>query len=162
MNTTSMLWHYTFGHNYQRILADQAIKPMATYVAMEACPVVWFSRNQIWEAAATKGLVKDDGTVTNFTMEELGQHGGGLYRIGVAQETAPHNWDDFVRIGGIARDVVTELRRIAKKSNASRKDWFASFEPVKQSKWLALEVLVNHKWVSAAYGESGAFIIHAT
>jgi hypothetical protein len=162
MNTTPMLWHYTFGHNYERIRADQAIKPMATYVAKEACPVVWFSRNQVWEATATKGLSTEDGMVTNCSMEELAQHGGGLYRIGVAQETAPHNWDDFVRIGKISREVALELRRFAKLRNSNRKDWFVSFEPVVQDKWVAVEVLDNHTWVTAIYRQAPSIIIHAT
>jgi hypothetical protein len=162
MNTTSLLWHYTFGHNFQRILADKTIKPSTAYAVKEARPVVWFSRNQIWEAAATKGLVTDDGTVMNLTMDELRDQGGGLYRIGVAQETAPHNWDDFVRLSGSSREIVAELRRIAKIRNSSLKDWFASFEPVDQSKWLAVEVLHNHEWVSAVYSQPPSITIHAT
>ena len=162
MNATSLLWHYTFGHNFQRILADQTIKPSTAYAVKEARPVVWFSRNQIWEAAATKGLVTDDGTVQNFTMEELREHGGGLYRFGVAPESAPHNWDDFERLSGSSREVIAELRRIAKIRNSSRKDWFASFEPVDQSKWLAVEVMDNHKWVSAIYHQPSSITIHAT
>ena len=98
----------------------------------------------------------------NLTMEELRDQGGGLYRIGVAQETAPHNWDDFVRMSGSSREIVAELRRIAKIRNASRKDWFVSFEPVNESKWLAVEVLDNHKWVSAIYHQPPSITIHAT
>ena len=162
MNTTSLLWHYTFGHNFQRILADRTITPSTAYAVKEARPVVWFSRNQIWEASATKGLVTDDGTVMNLTMEELRDQGGGLYRIGVAQETAPHNWDDFVRIGKISREVALELRRFAKLRNSNRKDWFVSFEPVVQDKWVAVEVLDNHTWVTAIYRQAPSIIIHAT
>ena len=162
MNATLMLWHYTFGQNFQRIVSDKAIKPSNAYLGTDAPAVVWFSRNQIWDSAATKSLVGDDGTVQNLTMEELRQHGGGLYRIGVAHETAPHNWDAFVQKSGISHDTAVELRRVAKKNGASLKEWFASFDPVEQSKWLAVELMDNHKWINAIQGPATSFNVQAT
>lgn len=162
MNTLPLLWHYTYGQNLQSIVADKLIKPSAKYVVKEAAPVVWFSRNQLWESAATKALIGDDGNVQNLTMEELRLHGGGLYRIGVARGSAPHNWDEFVTKSGISREIVAELRRLAKDKGASLKEWFASFEAVDQGKWLAIEVMDNHKWISAIQGQPTSFVVQAT
>lgn len=150
MSTTSLLWHYTIGLNYRLILADRAIKPSAAYTAAKKWPVVWFSRNQVWESAATKGIETDDGTWQQLTQEELGKVAGGLYRIGVAPETAPHHWDDFVRLSGIAREFALGLRKAAKARGANHKDWFASFDPVDQTKWLAVDVWENCQWVDLA------------
>src|SRR5271156_3094125 len=122
MSATSLLWHYTIGQNFRLILADQAIKPSAAYTGTKDWPVVWFSRNQIWEAAATKGIEQPDGTWQKLTTEELANVAGGLYRIGVAHETAPHGWDDFVRLSRIASSIARDLRRAAKDSGASHKD----------------------------------------
>jgi hypothetical protein len=162
MTTPSFLWHYTYGQNLQKIVADKSIKPSSKYVGKDAPPIVWFSRNPVWDSAATKGLITDEGTVQNLTMEELRQHGGGLYRIKVAKETAPHNWDDFVKKSGLAHDIIAELRRLAKDKGASLKEWFASFEPVNQEKWLAIEVMDNHKWISAIQGPQTNFVVHGS
>jgi hypothetical protein len=154
---TSLLWHYTFGHLFQKIVADQAIVPSAAYTHRKATPVVWFSRNQVWESAALKSLTTDDGQVQALTLEEFRQHGGGLYRIGVERGTAPNNWDAFVQKSEVSRDTVLELRHLAKGKGASLKDWFASFEPVPQSKWLAVEILDNHQWIPTLYGQPLGF-----
>jgi hypothetical protein len=148
MSTTSLLWHYTIGQNYRLILAHKAIKPSAAYTGTKDWPVVWFSRNQVWESSATKGLEKPDGTWQLLTLDELREVGGGLYRIGVAREAAPHNWDDFVRTSGIAAQIAADLKRAAKEKGASHKDWFASFDPVDSLQWLAVEVWENHQWIS--------------
>ena len=140
MSTTSLLWHYTTGQNYRLILADKAIKPSSAYSGTKDGPVVWFSRNQVWDSSTTKGLNQPDGTWRQLTTEELDKLAGGLYRIGVARETAPHGWDDFVRLSGIARSIAVDLRRAAKERGASHKDWFVSFDPVPQIQWLAAEV----------------------
>jgi hypothetical protein len=162
MDTTSLLWHYTIGNSLRRILGDKAIKPSAAYVSKEAKPVVWFSRNQVWDSGATKGLVTEEGGVQPLTMEELRVHGGGLYRIGVARETAPHNFDEFVRLSGISRAMASELRHIAKNKGASLKEWFASFDPVEQSKWLTLETWENHQWVNSGQGQPTSFDVSPT
>jgi hypothetical protein len=162
MNTTDLLWHYTFGQHYQQILADQALKPSAAYLGKDACPVVWFSRNQVWESAATKGLVTDEGTVQNLTMDELRQHGGGLYRFGVARATAPHNWDDFTHKSGMSHDTLAELRRIAKSKSASLKEWFASFDPVVRSQWLAVEIFANNQWVTDFHSQPGSLTVQVS
>ena len=159
MDPTSLLWHYTFGQNFQRILADAALKPSAAYLSREGCPVVWFSRNRVWEPAALRGLITDDGTVQNLTMEELGTHGGGLFRIGVARETVPHNFDDFVKKSELPRDRVAELRRVAKDKGANLKEWFASFEPVPREQWLAVEMWQNHAWVALTPSLPANFVV---
>jgi hypothetical protein len=157
MSTTSLLWHYTIGQNFQLIVADKTIKLSSAYSGTNDWPVVWFSRNQVWESATTKGMEMPDGTWQQLTNEELQEKAGGLYRIGVARETAPHNWDDFVRLSGISHAIAAGLRRTAKEKNASHKDWFASFDPVDQAKWLAAEVWENHQWVSVAHSESNPY-----
>jgi hypothetical protein len=148
MSTTLLLWHYTIGQNYRLILAHKAIKPSSAYTGTKEWPVVWFSRNQVWESSATKGLEKPDGTWQQLTLDELRDVGGGLYRIGVAREAAPHNWDDFVRASGIATQVAADLKRAAKQKGASHKDWFASFDPVDSLQWLAVEAWEDHQWIS--------------
>ncbi len=146
--STPLLWHYTIGQNYRLILADKAIKPSAAYTGTKNWPAIWFSRNQVWESSATKGLDQPDGTWKPLTLEELREVGGGLYRIGVAKETAPLTWDDFVRISGIAAQIAADLKRSAKERGATHKDWFASLVPVHSLQWLAVEVWENNQWVS--------------
>ena len=159
MSATPTLWHYTFGQHYQRILAEKAIRPSSAYIEPAKFPVVWFSRNRIWEPAAMRSLITEDGDLKPLTMEELGQQAGGLFRIGVAKETAPHNWDDFVRLSGLPKDVIIGLRKVAKSRVANLKDWFASFEPVDQSKWLLVEVWQNKAWTHGGPGSAKDIIV---
>ena len=161
MSATPMLWHYTIGQHYQRILAEKTIRPSTAYIEPASCPVVWFSRNQVFEPAATRGLITDDGSVEPLTMDELAVHAAGLYRIGVARETAPHNWDDYVRLSGLPRDVIIGLRKLAKNKGASLKDWFASFDPVDHTKWLVVEAWQNHTWTHGGPGAASNIIVHS-
>ena len=158
MSTTSLLWHYTIGQNYRLILADKAIKPSPAYSGTKDGAVVWFSRNQVWDSSTIKGVDEPDGTWRKLTTEELEKVGGGLYRIGVAREAAPHDWDDFVHLSGIARFIAADLRRTAKDRGASHKDWFVSFDPVPQAQWLAAEVWENHQWISVEKSQANQVV----
>ena len=147
MSTTSLLWHYTIGQDYRRIVAAKLLKPSAAYSGTDQWPVVWFSRNQVWESSSTKILTNPDGTEQVLTLEELDAVGGGLFRFGVAKETAPYGWDEFVKKSGMPREIAAGLRRLAKEKGSNIKYWFASFDAVDQTKWLAIEVSENHKWI---------------
>lgn len=148
MSTTPLLWHYTIGQNYKLILADKMIKPSSAYTGTNEFPVIWFSRNQVWDSSATKGIDQPDGAWKQLTLEELREVGGGLFRIGVARETAPHNWDEFVRLSGMPRDRALGMRKVAKDKGASHKDWFVSFDPVERAKWVTVGLWENNQWVN--------------
>lgn len=145
------LWHYTTGDCLKRIIRDGEIRPATGLVPDGERPIVWFSRREDWEPTATKTLRGLDGTTRQATMDEMEQLGGGLARIGVLPDTAPYEWLRLKRLSGMSGG---QARRLEKAALENRRrscpaDWRGSFDPVPQSKWVAVEVLAHGKWVPA-------------
>ncbi len=148
MSDERLLWHYTHGVNFRSILHDCLIKPATDDAAEGERPAVWFSRNEIWEPTANKVFWSPDGTPRISTTEEMLRHGQGLIRIGVKRETAPHNWDEFVRLSGAPERTIRALKSTAKARGSNHKDWFVSFDPVPREKWVVVEEMRGSAWVA--------------
>src|SRR5262249_26455803 len=136
MSDERLLWHYTIRVHFQSILQDALIKSATSGVPQGERPVVWFTRNESWEPTANKVFQRPDGTARLSTTEEMLRLGQGLIRIGVKRETAPHNWDEFVRLGGASERTIKELKDTAKARGSNHKDWFVSFDPIPREKWV--------------------------
>lgn len=137
-------YHYTTGYWARLIVEDGEIKMTNIRVSPQERPVVWFSVNPTWDGNADKGR-EDSG------MRGSAETGGGIYRFAVAPETAPHNWNEFVRLSGVSEKRARMLCRAAKEMNASHRQFFVSFEPVTADKWLAIETFNFEagRWVPA-------------
>lgn len=74
--------------------------------------------------------------------------GEGLFRFGVASETAPVDWKTFTKVSGVEPATARNLVRAAKAVGASQYDWRCSFDPVPRSAWLAVERMEfpEHRW----------------
>jgi len=137
---TDILWHYTTFKSIESILIDKNIMPATDFVdAKREKPAVWFSSNQYYEETARRGI-KEDNQVRRATFEEMTQAEGGLARVGVKPEMAPHTWEDFKRTSGIPRRVATALEEVAAQEGANPEEWRASFEPVPKEQWVAVEL----------------------
>jgi hypothetical protein len=71
----------------------------------------------------------------------------GLGRIGVAEETAPHNWEAFCRLSGASRKTINGLRKGAIEMGGRPSEWFVSFEAVPAAMWLSVEWWDGVAWV---------------
>lgn len=143
---TRPIWHYTTGARFGRILCDGVIKPATAYVAKGETPAVWFSMNQDWEQTANKSIGCSDGTVRRGDRADTESVGGGLVRIAVAPETAPHDWTAYRRLSGIPPHHADGLEAVARADGADPADWRASFLSVPRAKWLAVEVWMGYGW----------------
>jgi hypothetical protein len=96
-------------------------------------PAVWFSLRRDWDPAVGFGWTGPDAFV-------LVSDVGGVARIGVAPETAPYTFDDYVRIGGLhPRAVSMRLAEDRDRLGSNPDDWRVSLDPVPASKWLRVE-----------------------
>jgi hypothetical protein len=155
-STSSMLWHYTTGQKIPLIETDGLILTSPNTCGGEL-QAVWFSRNPVWEKTSAKGWYNPaTGARGAMTMQDHEEFCGGLFRIGVAPQTAPHDWNAFRKMSGILPKYASGLRNIAYGCGARISDWFVSFDPVPRSKWLCLERWENGVWCPHAFGESVA------
>ena len=111
-------------------------------------PTVWFSLNAYWELTANKNWTGADGTRRTLTMLETHERRGGLAGIGVAAETAPHDWNAMKELSGMSSKMAQGLYRWAIDCGAQPGEWRGTLEPVPRSKWMAAEVFNGVAWVS--------------
>lgn len=143
----SMLWYYTTVQELGRIMEGGELRPAAIGRSKKEKPAVWFSANQEWEPAANMPWQGPDGSQLRLTKDQTYVLGGGLARIGVAPEVAPCDWKAFKQLSGISSKAAKELYNAATQAGSRPVQWFASFENVPRSKWLAVEVLEGTEWV---------------
>lgn len=142
-----LIWHYTTGTKMPSIQAEGVIRT-SPHVFPSEREAVWFSSNPVWERTAAKAMC-DPWTgvvVTLTTMDEHIEYCGGLYRICVAPEVAPHDWNAFRRLSGISPKYANGLREIGYRWGARISEWFVSFEPVPRSQWFGIEVWEQEAW----------------
>lgn len=138
-------WHYTTGDRAALILSDGVIKAATAFVPDGEKPVVWFSTRQRWEPTATKGIIGPDGIRRDATLDEMIEHGGGLYRFGLpASELIP--WNQIPAATGMSRDMARALVKAACRKGADPSFWFASMEPVIVLD-LAVQWYINSEWI---------------
>src|SRR5262249_4007540 len=137
---TQVRWHYTVRQRLAGILRD-GVLPLATAgLPAGERPAVWFSSNQPWAESANQAWPPPHGTIQPGNKEAAHLLGGGLARIGVLPETAPHDWKAFKALSGIKAAKARAMYSAAIGAGARPGEWFASFEPVPRSQWVAVEV----------------------
>jgi hypothetical protein len=138
-----LIWHYTVGLRLNYILKDRCIRPATDAVPIGERPAVWFSANQLWEETANMAILVDEfGNMRRRSKVETHNNGGGGVRIGVAPETAPHDWNDYKRLSNIHPK---DANAIAQQYRPW--EWFVSFENVPEEKWLAVEYFDGETWL---------------
>lgn len=134
----NLRWHYTTGNDFKKIVESGEIQPSRGRVPPSERPAVWFSTEPIWEPTATKAWINPDGTKV-LSMAINAEKGGGLFRIGVLSETAPHDWHAFKQLSGITSKMAKGLYNVAKEQNARPGRWYVTFEVVPKSAWVSVE-----------------------
>jgi hypothetical protein len=140
-------WHYTTGQNLGSILASGELRPAAPRASKGGKPVVWFSTSPDWDPSANLSRRGLAGAIERLSKDQTLVVGGGLVRIGVAPETAPHDWNAYKQRSGVAPKLAKQIYDAAIKLGARPGQWFASFAPVPRDKWLAIEVFEDDRWV---------------
>lgn len=122
-------WHYTVGTKIPLILEDGFLKPATALVAPPEKPIVWFSKNQLWEPTANKMFRATDGTVRFGTKKTTREMAGGLFRFGLPTENL-RRWTELQREALIPTRSKNLLVKAAKEDGSNPYDWFGLLEPV--------------------------------
>jgi hypothetical protein len=155
MSPVSQLrWHYTVRQRLDGLLRDGVLPPATAGLPAGERPAVWFSSNQQWEETANQAWQRPDGTINPGNKEATHLLGGGLARIGVLPETAPHDWKAFKALSGIKAAKARGMYDAAIGVGARPGEWFVSFEPVPRSQWVAVEVWDGERWLRLETGQS--------
>jgi hypothetical protein len=75
------------------------------------------------------------------------EHGGGLVRIGVLEERAPHHWHEIRRLANIEDRVARALAQVARRDGADPRQWRGTFEPVSRTDWVVVEAFRDGTWI---------------
>lgn len=143
------VYHYTIGDRLEQIVSSGEIRPAVAGVTRGERPAVWFSTNPEWEETANKPIMDKRGRVWKGNRETTREMGGGLVRIAVLPEAAPHTWEAFRRLSGISPRMADALERAARIEGASPDEWRVSFGAVPRAQWIDVEVWTETGWVSA-------------
>jgi len=126
-----------------KILQSGEIRLATLYVPPTEKPVVWFSYHQNWEPTATPA---DSSRPTRqLTFDELTEIETPA-RIEVDPQAAPLDWRSWRKLSGVKSKMIKHLEEIAIRRDADVKTWRMSFEPVKTSDFISVEVFANGKW----------------
>ena len=148
-----VLWHYTKGMCMPSILREGQIRVASGQCEPNERPAVWFSANQVWEPTVYMiGFV--NGRQQIITRDEMCDLVGGLFRIGVRPDVAPHNWDDFRRLSGVSAGMASHLKKVGYEVGARISEWFVTFDPVPSEKWVAVESWNGRAWEAAPHPEA--------
>lgn len=141
-----ILWHYTTGGKFVQIVESGEIRPATANVPEGERPITWFSSNQWFEPTAQKALTNEQGHVKRLGMAGTAELGGGLVRIGIAAETAPHDWRTLRELAGISSKMAQIMYQNAIEQGARPGEWRGTFDTVPREKWIAVEVFHEGKW----------------
>lgn len=142
-----LVWHYTTYDRLERILAAGEIRPATAHVPPNERPIVWFSRNPVWEETATPALRDSSGRTRKATRDEMKRVARGMVRIGVDSSTAPFDWYQLKRRSGMKARIARGLEDAALREGSSSRDWCGTFDPVPRSQWISVEILDGDQWV---------------
>ena len=125
----SNAWHYTTGNKLHPIAMSSELRPTAVGAAPHERPILWFSKNQVWEPTATKHFIVK-GQQVRPTVKQL-HEALGLYRFGVPEESAwLKEWTDISVLAGTPREEIEAMRRVGMRWGANPDDWLGCFRSV--------------------------------
>jgi hypothetical protein len=107
MKAPDVLYHYTTGNVFKRILFQGAIEPDRTEPENEKeIPTVTFSSHPEWERTRFRVGRLPDGRLIMMNQSLLKQFDGGLIRIVVPGSIAPIDWKEMKANYGMSREAI--------------------------------------------------------
>jgi hypothetical protein len=159
-----MVWHYTIGNQLLKIVANGCLSPTSVTGPAQKRPILYFSRNQIWEPSANRLLKQPDGQFRQLTMDETGQLGRGLLRFGLEPKRL-HGWPEIAHKAKMHKSGIRLLEKEAPTIGAKPSEWCGTTQPVPLTKITRIEVMDSKQgWVTAvrpldaAIGELAALL----
>lgn len=150
-----VLYHYTTGTVFSRILKQGAILPDRCEPDNEKeTGTVTFSANPVWERSRFRVGRLPDGQLIMMSKDLLKKFDGGLFRIVVPKSVAPLDWHAMKDQCGMSKYATKGIYDFAIEVGARTRDWYATTEVVGEDKWITVERLdENENWVELATDE---------
>jgi len=134
------LWHYTVVNSLQQILAAGAIRPAPLGQSAGQKGVVWFSAAADWDPSANRWWRSPEGVAKQLGKDQTIVLGSGLARIGVAPHVATIDWKTYKEHSGVPTKLARVIYDAAIKVGSRPSLWYATYQSVPRSEWLAVEV----------------------
>ena len=144
-----ILWHYTVREHLDKILEESCIRLASCNLRGKERPCAWFTRSDSWEETANKAMAvcwRGQLVVVDLDRELTHRLSGGLVRIGVLPEAAPHDWKAYRELSRVPAKIAKAMYETAVRRGSHLSNWFVSFEPVPRSKWVCIEYWDGNQW----------------
>ncbi len=155
--TAPPCYHYTVGAYLDRIIQADALRPRrprrdgrsrrgnAPRLVDEPAPLLWFSRNPVWEYSVMKVVPPGEppGSPIAIGRSYNEMLGAGLLRFAVPSFLAKLRWSDYLRLNPTSTQHRDTMARIGNPT-----EWLATDEDVPLSSVRAIEVFYRGAWVS--------------
>ena len=144
-----VLFHYTTGNVFRRILKQKAILPDRTEPDNEKeTPTVTFSSNPVWEKTRFRVGRMPDGQLVMLSQNLLKKFDGGLVRIVVPAEIAPLTWHEMRDQCGMSSVAIKGIYDFALSVGARTSHWFGTTQAVPEDIWINVEKMdENDIWI---------------
>jgi len=149
MKAPAVVYHYTTGNVFKRILFQGAIEPDSTEPQNpKEIPTVTFSSNPEWERTRFRVGRLPDGQLVMMNQALLKEFDGGLIRIVVPGSIAPMDWKEMKEKCGMSREAIKGIYDFAISVGARTSHWFATTERVPEEQWINVEKMTDDgTWV---------------
>ena len=139
-----LVWHYTTAEHLSKILATGAILQATRYIPQNEHPIVWFSKNQAYEATACKGLRDHNGRTATFA--EMAA--SGIARIGISCKTPGLlMWPWLAIRANMASTTRRSLECAAREHGALPHQWCGVLGPVHAAHWVSIQTWSDTAWI---------------
>jgi hypothetical protein len=151
----NILYHYTTGNVFKKILKQGAILPDKNEPDNEKeVATVTFSSNPVWEETRFRVGRLPDGQLIMLSKKLLQKFDGGLIRIIVPADVAPLNWHAMKETCNISSAAAKGIYDFALNVGARTSQWFGTTETVPEDVWINVEKLnENNNWVEMSEDE---------
>lgn len=140
MNTPEVVYHYTTGNIFRRILHQGAIEPDKTEPQNEKeIATVTFSTHPEWERTRFRVGRLPDGQLILMNQKLLKEFDGGLFRIVVPASVAPLDWKAMKDKSKMSYDAIQGIYNFAISVGARTAHWYSTFERVPEEQWITVE-----------------------
>lgn len=128
LSRNELVWHYTTGDTYDRIVESGLLCPTAIGVVPPEKPVLWFSEHPSYEPTAIKSLLRN-GVIHKLSVPELYRFGGGLCRLGYSTAGLHHD-RDLREVALISRDTWRGLMSSGRRQGGNPLHWWGTTEAI--------------------------------
>ena len=137
-----IVWHYTTGTKLPLILSSGELRPSGVQSPGEK-PILWFSRNQVWEPTSAKAILLDNGQRI-LSKDENVVLCRGLYRFGM-QPDRLHPWPKIGRKARMHPRIRHGLELAGYQQGSKPSDWLGTTVAIPLER-VTVQFLEEEQW----------------